>query len=97
MDPLLEFSVRMDLDSKAGGRRKIVCVHVWDLRFQPTLSPWRVWRILWSYLRGDCLYLFRGMCAQSSLKRGDRTKSRSLDCSIETRHGPADSPHKPSA
>ena len=50
MNPLLELSVGMDLGSGAGGRRKIVCVHNCDVRFQFTWSPGRVRRI--------CDYLF---------------------------------------
>jgi hypothetical protein len=45
MNPLLEFSVGMDLDNGAGGRREVVCFHVYNVRFQLTLPPRRVRRI----------------------------------------------------
>jgi hypothetical protein len=48
--PLLEVRVGLDLGSGAGGRRKVVCVHMCDLRLQLTGSPGRMRRI--------CNYLF---------------------------------------
>jgi hypothetical protein len=45
VNPLLEFSVGMDLDNGAGGRREVVCFHVYNVRFQLTLPPRRVRRI----------------------------------------------------